>query len=311
MYFKYFDTFSYLLNNKNYDFVDIFKRISFSIKTKENKSIFTDYYVVDGDSAENIANKFYGDPGLGWFVLLCNNFTRRDEFPLSIEQIEKNARARYPGSSFYFLEYIPELKAGDILIKCTVSGGDITSYDTTKYAIVQEYNNVIRYAIVNENVGLQNNDYVAIKRLVNEKTVDVFYDVLLEEDVLAESRNFVQIKKITEAIQSPIEFLNANSNYISPYYINTQYEAKSNAIGIYSTANIADLNTVANTTLYSFVNNTASVSTRTIFQKYIEANNKNRILKLVKPVYAGEVFSAMQELLLDDEIRIKNIEVGG
>lgn len=311
MYFKFFDTFPYTLNNKDYEFINLFKRIAFSNKTKNNKKIFTDYYVSTGDTPEYIAHRFYNDESLGWFIILINDLVNKTQFPVGLDEVERNARLKYPGSSIYFKEYIPNLIPGDILVKCTISGENVVTVDNTKYAIVQEYNNTFRYAIVTENKGLSQNDFVVLKRLTKQSGDDVTYPVLLSANSTEVIRNFAQISKITEAIESPIEFLNANSNYRSPYYINDQYEAKSSAIGTYATPTLSDVNTVANTLLVSYLNGITTPNIKTIFSKYVEDNNKNRIIKILKPVYTQRVFSAIQELLMDNNIRIKTIEIEG
>jgi hypothetical protein len=309
MYFKYFNTFSYNLNFKNYDYVNIFKKVVFSNRTLNSKKIFSDYYVIDGDTIENIARKFYDDPGLSWFILICNNFTNRDEFPQSIDLIEQTARNKYPGSSLYFYEYIPDMRAGDVLVKCTVSGETITSVDTSKYGVVQEYNSVLRYAIVTENKGLTFDDYVTIKRSGSNSTIDVNYQVVTAANASPVTRNFVQIKRITNATDSPVEFLNLNGNYLSPYYVNDTYEVPSNTIGIYTTVDLSDNKTVRNTTLNTFINNPSVISYKSIFGQFLENNNKNRIIKIMKPVYLQYAFEVMQELLTNDNIRTKTIDI--
>jgi hypothetical protein len=309
MYFKYFDTFNYLLNSKDYELVDIFKKIAFTSTTLNNKKVFFDYYVVDGDSLENISNKFYNDPSLSWFILLCNNFTNRNEFPQSIDLIEQTANAIYPGSSLYFWEYIPNMLPGDFLVKCTVSGETITAFDVTKYAVVQEYNSIFRYAIVTENVGLTFDDYIAIKRGTGNTNVDVSFNVVTEANGATKTRSFSQIKRITKAIDSPSEFLNSNNNYLSPYYVTDLLEVPSNAIGIYPTGTLSDLKTVRNTKLSSFISNPSSVGYKSIFNQYLEDNNKNRIIKIMNPQYLNFVFEAIQELLSDNTIRTKVIDL--
>jgi hypothetical protein len=309
MYFKYFNTFPYSLKDREYQFVDIFKRISFSNKSKNNKKIFSDYYVVDGDTAESIAKKFYNDPSLSWLVLTFNNFLNQNEFPLSLDKIENNARQRYPGNSLYFYEFMQNIKPGDVLVKCTVSGNEITSFDTTKYAVVQEYNSVFRYIIIRQNYGLEENDFVCIKRLDGSDINDVVFDVQLEQDELPIGRNFAQIKKITDAIDSPVEFLNSNLNYVSPYYINDLNEAKSSSVGIYDPFDLTDTNTVKNTNINSYILGSGTFSTKTIFDNYVEENNRNRIIKLINPRYLNDAFLGFQELIFNDNIRIKNIEI--
>jgi len=311
MYFRYFDTFSYELNSRDFDFSNIFKRLAFSAKTMNNKKIMSDYYVIEGDTLENIAKEFYGDEKLSWLILLTNSMISKYEFPQSLDKIESLAKSKYPGSAFSFDEYMPEIRSGDILIKCTVSGNEITSYDADKYAIVQEYNNIFRHALVRENIGLAEGDFVSIKRLdSNSSIVDVKINVVLSAVSVPTIRNFVQLKRIEKAIDSPVEFLNANSNYISPYYINDTYEAASNALGVYSAA-VSDSNTIYNTILYSYIRNISTPSMKTILQEYIEDNNKNRIIKVLKPKYVNVVMAAIQELLTNSEIRTKTIDIEG
>jgi len=306
MYFKGFDTISYELLSKEYEFINIFKKISFSNETRNNRMVFSDYYVIDGETIENISRTFYGNESLSWLILLANNFTNRNEFPQSLDKIESLALQTYPGNSFYFFEYTPNIKAGDVFVKYDPN---TNIYDTTKYAVVQEYNSIFRYAIVRNSTGLSQNDIVGIKRLDGNNVSDVYFDVIENENSEIQNKKYLSIRKITKAIDSPTQFLNSNLNYKSPYYVNDSLEIASNTIGIYSPTSSTDRKTIYNTSLYSYSSGASTPLMKTIFQDYVDKNNKNRIIKILKKIYVNQVLQALQELLTTNDLRSKTISI--
>jgi hypothetical protein len=70
--------------------VDIFKRAVLSKEFQENNSYFEKYEILDGETPENVAFRFYGTQDLYWLILLTNNIVDpRYEWPLSEQNLIK------------------------------------------------------------------------------------------------------------------------------------------------------------------------------------------------------------------------------
>ena len=74
MYFRKFPLLAYTLDDgASYQYIpDILRRVKLSEEVKRNKSFFDKYDVMDGETPEIVADKFYGDSTLHWIILLSN-----------------------------------------------------------------------------------------------------------------------------------------------------------------------------------------------------------------------------------------------
>lgn len=75
---------------------NILTRSAFLREIVENTSLFYEYQVKDGETAEIIADKLYGDPNHAWIVLLFNDLMNPYyDFPLIQEQLHDMIEAKY------------------------------------------------------------------------------------------------------------------------------------------------------------------------------------------------------------------------
>lgn len=75
---------------------NLLTRSAFLKEIVENSSLYYEYQVKDGETAEIIADKLYNDPHRAWIVLLFNNLMNPYyDFPLVSEQLHDYIEAKY------------------------------------------------------------------------------------------------------------------------------------------------------------------------------------------------------------------------
>jgi hypothetical protein len=300
MYLEKFPLLTYTFNNTEYSLVDIFRRVSFKQSTLENTSAFFTYYVQDDDTPENIARNFYKDSTLWWLVLLPNNIVSNLEFPISENYLTSFIETKYPGKVFFFSEYMPDLKSGNIIAGVTLNGTQTAIQNTSNvnYAVINEYNKTFRYAVVNEIYGnLQSNNIVGF---YDSNSNELPHSYIASEDEAIKTKTWATIKSIKDQKDAPVEFLDLNSNFVSPYIINNTNDSKSTALGTYTTNDLTDTNTITNTSLFKYMTSVSdnNISTiRTIQSKAILDNEKFRSIKLLNPKYAPTVINEIISLI--------------
>ena len=71
---------------------DLFRRIKIRDKVKDVASLYSEYFVTNGERPEHIAHKHFGSPQLHWVVLLSNNIRPSPEiassFAVNIPKLE-------------------------------------------------------------------------------------------------------------------------------------------------------------------------------------------------------------------------------
>jgi len=87
------------LENDGASFVtltNILTRSAFLQEVLDNTSVFYEYQVKDGETAEIIADKLYGDPKRFWIVLLFNKLNNPYyDFPLTTDQLHSMIENKY------------------------------------------------------------------------------------------------------------------------------------------------------------------------------------------------------------------------
>ena len=95
-YFNYFPKLVYSSNGTSTIITDLMTRPALIQDILNNSSLYYEYDIQEGDTAEMIASKYYGDPELHWIVLITNQIT--DPFydwPLSYQQFIKFIKSKY------------------------------------------------------------------------------------------------------------------------------------------------------------------------------------------------------------------------
>jgi hypothetical protein len=71
------------LDNNQIVIADFFSRVAQSQRASDKTSVLLPYIILDGETPELVANKFYGTPFYHWILLLINDITNpRTEWPL-------------------------------------------------------------------------------------------------------------------------------------------------------------------------------------------------------------------------------------
>ena len=97
-YFKRFPLMIYdMKNDGNYKLLpDILKRVKQRNAIKDGQFIFDTYDVVNGESPETVAYKWFGDAQLHWVILMTNNVTDRYyQWPMSDVQFANFIADKY------------------------------------------------------------------------------------------------------------------------------------------------------------------------------------------------------------------------
>lgn len=313
MYFQNFPKLTYSFNQKEYELSDIFRRVAFSQNSLDNKFLFNDYYMIDGETLESVANKIYGDSTLSWILMLANNITTQFDIPQRSEKLENYLNNKYPGKILYFSQYLTNIQPGDFLAQVTVTSEEITTTSTTNYAVIKEYNRDFRYIVVNSIYGtLSAATTVGFYRKIGSSYQNITFDVVEIENGDIESRGYANILKIANEKDSVVNFISTSGNYLSPYSTSLTNNVKSTAIGIYNPTSSSDVDTIYNTTLFKYMNNTSNsiLSDVETHSTLLYKNNEEaRIIKILKPAYLRFVLSEIPILINSETDKVKNIEI--
>ena len=97
-YFKRFPLMIYdMKNDGNYKLLpDILKRVKQRNAIKDGQFIFDTYDVVNGESPEDVAYKWFGDAQLHWVILMTNNvLDRYYDWPMNQVQFQEFLEDKY------------------------------------------------------------------------------------------------------------------------------------------------------------------------------------------------------------------------
>ena len=107
MYFTRFPKGQYIIpGTKEYKLVtDLWRRIKIRDKIKDEASLYSEYFVADGERPETIAERHFGSPELHWIILITNNVTDGlHGWPLSFSAFEEYVNDKYenPGAIHHY-----------------------------------------------------------------------------------------------------------------------------------------------------------------------------------------------------------------
>lgn len=120
-YFNKFPTVEYDVRGDNVSrtMTDITRRVRLSTKAKLSAVEFDYYDVVDGQTPEFVADRYYGDVGLHWLVLLTNDIIDvYTDWPMSVKRFEDYVYAKYDNvDAVHHYEYTQESGDSKFLIE--------------------------------------------------------------------------------------------------------------------------------------------------------------------------------------------------
>ncbi len=98
MYFERFPKGQYIVpGTKNYKLVtDLWRRIKIRDKIKNEASLYSEYFISNGEKPEDIAMKHFGSSQLHWIILIANDITDRFYgWPLTFQAFEEFVNDKY------------------------------------------------------------------------------------------------------------------------------------------------------------------------------------------------------------------------
>lgn len=124
MYFNQFPLYQYDFVGKGQSatlVTDILRRVAVNSKVRANTLVFDKYDVVDGETPEIVADKYYGSSHYHWIIILLNNITSWHDWPLDSVQYARFLKDKYGDGIEDTHHYEINQSSGDTTIKLEVS----------------------------------------------------------------------------------------------------------------------------------------------------------------------------------------------
>ena len=100
-YFRYFNKINYdvrgVKNNVNIDVItNILERVRLKLNFIQNQAFFAQHQIIDGETPEFLAYKYYGDTELHWIILYSQQATNPYyDWPLTYFDLQKFVNKKY------------------------------------------------------------------------------------------------------------------------------------------------------------------------------------------------------------------------
>ena len=132
MYFKNFPGMFYRFDiggkEQSIFLTDITQNIRFRRDILANLTIYDEYDIVDSETPEHIAEKFYKNPNYHWIIMLTNErYDYLNDFPLSTHMLEQYVTNKY-GSGNEYNTHHWELN-GYVVDSGTAGASSVSNYD--------------------------------------------------------------------------------------------------------------------------------------------------------------------------------------
>ena len=131
-YFNKFPTVEYDVrgDGNTTTMTDITRRVRVSTKARLSTVEYDYYDVIDGQTPEFIADRYYGDVGLHWLVLMTNDIIDvYNDWPMSVQRFEEFVKEKYDNPQAIHHYEITQT-SGDTSVKINV-GMNTTDYSGT------------------------------------------------------------------------------------------------------------------------------------------------------------------------------------
>ena len=147
---------------------NLLKRVAIRTKVRNNASLYDTYDIMNGDTPESLADRFYDDPELHWVIMLVNNVTDRyHDWPMNEQQFSTFVNEKYSNpDGIHHYEITQE--SGDTKQKIEVYDPDLISSDTDAYTSATP--------ITNREYEESEQDRKRKIRLLDPEVVDTFVD---------------------------------------------------------------------------------------------------------------------------------------
>ncbi|MAK80329.1 MAG: hypothetical protein CMJ17_00390 [Phenylobacterium sp.] len=326
MYLSYLPKFDYKFGNFSVQMADIFKAVKFSQKTLNDITGFDFFVIQDGESPDDIASRFYGDPNLYWLVLLSNDIIDpQTEWPRSTQYVDDLLTSTYDGFAFYFNQNM-DIKEGDIIVRHDESA---TAGVSTQYGVVSRYVKQYRKAecrnttfssdiVYSGGFGSPNTVYVFRRKSNNNYealtqglgTDDVNHLRPARVDTLADSVQYFEKENV---IYGPYSRLAGGPDTFDPTI--TDYPSQDS--GVLSMMSAGALNTLIGRYMFSGnrfhkENGINIVTLRNVAEETsIGENGDRRVIKLIQKRFVRDIKTEVSKLLRGEvQSGISKLEYG-
>ena len=306
MLFKNYPKIVYNFQNKNVTLVDIFKNVSFT--NVDNNNAFDDYYIQDGETAEDISLKFYRTTAYAWLILLSNNILdiKKDWF-ISASEYEKTRESSLGGDAIY-IAALPDIRQGDIVVKVTSEdGSNATAIDNTVYRHVADFDPYFRIVRGISGAGVFGiGDIVLFARLNADGSVTpIQFKNQSQQGYITDYTNIIHIEPYRNSVEY---FITGNDVILNPYMdvVNSGRTAISPSTTYLDSTSPEQPNNFGNTLLYYYMNTEGLLPTNiSKYAKGTENYNKyiqKQKIRILKPELLNTVISAIQTALNGDNV---------
>ena len=147
---------------------NLLKRVAIRTKVRNNASLYDTYDIMNGDTPESLADRFYDDPELHWVIMLVNNVTDRyHDWPMNEQQFSTFVNEKYSNPDGIHHHEITQ-ESGDTKQTIEVYDPDLISSDTDAYTSATP--------ITNREYEESEQDRKRKIRLLDPEVVDTFVD---------------------------------------------------------------------------------------------------------------------------------------
>jgi|1_EtaG_2_1085319.scaffolds.fasta_scaffold00873_15 hypothetical protein len=314
------------------EMADIFRRVTFTKKTKDDLRNFIEYVIGDGETPDDVAFKIYGDAKWFWLVLLSNNIIDvENEWPQSQNKIQR----KFSDTGFYkghsiFVEEFRDFQKGDVVAKaetCTMDPSSIECLEgvtasIVNYAIVDFYDkelSKINVKLESSSFSLSDNDDIVTVRKIQGANGDTFRFIHSSTGCGYGDANF-KVKKIT-TIADGVEKFKYGSWDISPISTATgggpipggpsdatevPYISAIDIRGLCCPDDCVNDPDANDTMIYKYINGESlptGFKTLSFQEAVYEEQFKKRKIKLVHPKLIGKIYDEFKKLMQNDVSR--------
>jgi len=292
---KYFQTFPKLLYStslgvKNFKSVpNILAKTKFLDNIKDNSDVYYRYSVKDGETAEHIAEKVYGNPYRSWIILISNDIVDPQfDWVMDTQSFNRYINVKYSSYTFGLdnpSNYTPN----------TFTTGEVV-YQGSKIDKSSANATVVAYSSGSRTLQVKfTNEVFANNALVRGVTSNASNKIIsktINNDGFNWASNTTSHYKVTEVTSNNFDNVKATRKYIVSsldynYATDTLFERVTNTS--YSNS-------------YTLVDGTTNTVQTTIapvtyFDYELELNEEKRSIIIIKPEYTSTIENQFRELM--------------
>ena len=108
---------------------DITQNVRFRKELLSNITVYDEYDILDNETPEHIAEKFYKNPYYHWIIMLVNDrYDYINDFPLSLNDLSQYVTDKYGSGNEYLVHHYVNTN-GFIVNQGTPFASAVTNYD--------------------------------------------------------------------------------------------------------------------------------------------------------------------------------------